>query len=468
MTEVDVRLVVKDPDKAYIAESLWLPKNKLARLASVKSALTLEEVKNNKVVYYKLWEETPDHLVVPREFVKESHYSHYEFPFVDAAPRFFTRTHLGDRIEMRDATQELAWRALDGARGGILNLACGKGKSVLALKKASKLNVPTLIVVNDGVQLSHWKIEIEQHLVLPPGESIGRYAGKELDWKHPICVASIQTLAAHVRDGKIPPGFGEWFGLVFFDEVHHLAAPFFLLTADIVSGQRYGLTATAERLDKLEWIYNYHLGDVFYQDLKQDLEPIVFIQETDVVFDEKVDDILDKRRELNLNKMRSALGANLRSLQIREYCIQEALDEGRKILAVGHSKALLQELHERFPDSALCIAETPKDERIPQVKASRLAFAISRLGIECLNDSALDALFILTPFSSPNDLQQLMGRIQRLHPNKPIPVVVIFDDKNIPKFHDLVRRLRRTLIAKWGIQSNVCVMVVGLPPIPAR
>jgi hypothetical protein len=46
-------------------------------------------------------------------------------------------------------------------------------------------------------------------------------------------------------------------------------------------------------------------------------------------------------------------------------------------------------------------------------------------------------------------------------------VVVIFDDQNIPKFHDLVRRLRRTLIAKWGIQSRVCVMV-ALPPIPNR
>lgn len=467
MTEIGVRLVVKDPDKAYIAESLWLPKNKLARLVSVQKALTLEEVKNNKVVHYKLWEETPNHLVVPREFVKESHYSHYEFPFVDAAPRFFTQTHIEDHIKMRDATQELAWRALDEARGGILNLACGKGKSVLALKKASKLNVPTLIVVNDGVQLSHWKIEIEEHLILPPGESIGAYAGKNLDWQHSICVASIQTLAGHVKEGKLPPGFKEWFGLVFFDEVHHLAAPFFLLSADIVSGQRFGLTATADRLDKLEWIYKYHLGDVFYQDLEQELEPIVYIQETDVIFDSKIDDILDIRGELNLSKMRSALGMNMRSLQIREFCIQEALNEGRKILAVGHGKALLQELHERFPGSALCIGATPQDERIPQVRASRLAFAIAKLGIECLNDSALDALFILTPFSSPNDLQQMIGRVQRIFPGKPTPVVLIFDDKNIPKFHDLVRRLRRTLIAKWGIQSKVYIMP-GLPPTPNK
>lgn len=467
MTEVDVRLVIKDPDKAYIAESLWLPKNKLARLVSVQQALMLEEVKNNKIVYYKLWEETPNHLVVPREFVKESHYSHYEFPFVDAAPRYFTRTHIEDRIEMRDAIQELAWRALDEARGGILNLACGKGKSVLALKKASKLNVPTLIVVNDGVQLNHWKIEIEQHLILPPGEGIGIYASKDLDWQHSICIASIQTLAGHVKNRKLPPEFKEWFGLVFFDEVHHLAAPFFLLTADLISGQRFGLTATADRLDKLEWIYKYHLGDVFYQDLEQELEPVVYIQETDVIFDPKIDDIRDKRGELHLSKMRSALGVNMRSLQIREYCIQEALNKGRKILAVGHSKVLLRELHDRFPGSALCIAETPKEERIPQVKASRLAFAIARLGIECLNDAALDALFILTPFSSPNDLQQMIGRVQRLYLNKPTPVVLIFDDKNIPKFHDLVRQLRRTLIAKWGIQSKVYVMPT-LPLIPNR
>jgi len=96
-----------------------------------------------------------------------------------------------------------------------------------------------------------------------------------------------------------------------------------------------------------------------------------------------------------------------------------------------------------------------------------LAFAIAKLGIECLNDSALDALFILTPFSSPNDLQQLLGRIQRLHPGKPTPIALIFDDMQVIKFHDLVRRLRRTLIGKWGIQSQVCPMP-SLPPTPIR
>jgi superfamily II DNA or RNA helicase len=461
MEETGVRFVIKEPGKAYISNNLWLPKDKLARLSSVQAALSVDEVRGNKVVTYKLWSETPNHLVVPREFIKPDQYPVYEFPFVDVSPLKYPRTHIGDTIECRDEAQLKAWLALDAATGGILNLACGKGKTVLAYKKISKLNVPALIIVNDGVQASHWKLEAEQHLILPPGETIGTYQGKDLDWQHPITIATIQTLAQHVREGKIPPGFREWFGVAVFDEVHHLAAPFFLLSADLVSGQRFGLTATAERLDKLEWIYKHHLGEVFYSDLTQDLEPVVFIQETDVVFDPNVDDIRDKRGELNLSKMRGALGENERSLAIREYCIREALNHGRKILCVSHSKALLYNLHERFPRSVICVSETPQDERIPQVQASQLAFAISKLGTECLNDSALDALFILTPFSSPNDLQQLLGRIQRHHPNKPDPVAVIFDDKWVPKLHNLVSSLRRTLLSKWGIKAKVC----SLPPI---
>jgi superfamily II DNA or RNA helicase len=175
-----------------------------------------------------------------------------------------------------------------------------------------------------------------------------------------------------------------------------------------------------------------------------------------------VDDIRDKLGEINIPKLRSALGVNPRSLEVREHCVREALDHGRKILCVAHSKALLYAMHERFYGSAICVAETPKEDRIPQVRASRLAFAIAKLGIECLNDPALDALFILTPFSSPNDLQQLLGRTQRIYPGKPNPVVIIFDDKGIPKLHGMVKSLRRTLIGKWGIPSKVC----ALPSIP--
>ena len=85
------------------------------------------------------------------------------------------------------------------------------------------------------------------------------------------------------------------------------------------------------------------------------------------------------------------------------------------------------------------------------IRASRIGFAIERLGKECLSDDALDALFILTPLSSANDLQQMIGRVQRPHPNKRQPIVVIFHDKNIERFQAMIHQLKRTLRG-WKIK----------------
>lgn len=433
-------------DRAYVASMLWLPKS-LIRVEAVKNSLQYWGVKKANAVLMKFWDETENHLIVPREFIGPDQYPSFNFPFVDLTPRCFAHTCITDNIQFRDKEQLEAWKHLKQARGGILNLGCGKGKSVLALKKIADLGVPSLIVVNDGVQFEHWRGEITRHLILPLGEKIGEFT----DWKHPITIVTIQTLAARAENGEVPIGFSSWFGSVWFDEVHHLSAPWFVLSAPLVSGMRFGLTATANRLDERQWVYNYHIGGIFYSDLVQPLIPEVYFQETDVVIDEKSREARDKVGEVNVSKLRTALGSDYNSLKIREFCIQEALTAGRKILCISHSKDMLRNLHTRFPSSALVISETTAAERIPMIRESRLGFAIERLGKECLSDDALDALFILTPLSSPNDLQQMIGRVQRPHPTKQLPIVVIFNDKNIERFRGMIFKLKKTL-REWKIK----------------
>lgn len=457
---MDDLLVEKRPDRAYVSTMLWLPKA-LIRWEAVCNALQYWEVKGGEAVLTKFWSETDTHIVVPREFVSVDQYPNYGFPFVDMTPRRFAHCRLQDHIKWRNDEQEKAWNALAEARGGILNLACGKGKSVLALKKIVQLNVPALIVVNDGVQFHHWKGEIEAHLELPPGEKIGSYWGAEDDWKRPITIATIQTLARRSMDGDLPEGFSSWFGSVWFDEVHHLAAPWFVRAAPLVSGMRFGLTATADRADQRQWVYNYHLGGIFYTDLKQPLIPTVYFQETDVIVNEESSEARDKLGEVNVSRLRTVLASHPRSLQVREFCIREALAAKRKVLCIAHSKDMLRALHARFPDSALVISETPAAQRVPMVRESQLAFCIEKLGKECLSDNALDALFILTPMSSPNDLQQMIGRVQRPHDTKQHPIVIILNDKHIDRFVGMIMKLRR-ILKQWKIPA----LDLPLPTIP--
>ncbi len=439
-----ISLVVKRPDAAYVSNMLWLPKQ-LVRVDAVKASLQYWSAKKGDPVLVTFWDETEDHLIVPREFISPDQYRNYGFPFIDITPHRFARSHIGDNITMRNHEQARAWEHLSTARGGILNLACGKGKTVLALKKISELNVPSLIVVNNGVQLSHWAGEIKRFISLPAGEKIGFFQGAQEDWKRPITIATIQTLAKKASTNSLPVGFGAWFGSVWFDEVHHLSAPWFAKAAPLVQGLRFGLTATANRLDQKQWVYNYHLGGIFYTDLEQPMIPDVYFQETDVVIDENSAEARDKAGEVSVPRLRSLLGENERSLQIREFCVREALDAGRKILCLSHSKDMLFSLSSRFQGSACVTGDTPNERRISDVVESRIAFAIDDLGTECLSDSALDALFILTPLSSPNDLQQMIGRVQRTHPNKMPPMVMIFDDINIGRFRGMIYQLKQHL-----------------------
>jgi superfamily II DNA or RNA helicase len=439
-----ISLVVKRPDAAYVSNMLWLPKE-LVRVDAVKASLQYWDVKKGSPVLMTFWEETENHLVIPREFISTDQYRNYGFPFYDLTPRHFARSGIESKISLRNQEQVTAWESLREARGGILNLACGKGKTVLALKRIADLGVPSLIVVNNGVQLAHWKGEIERFLELPAGEKIGLFQGKNEDWKRPITIATIQTLSKKAEDGTLPAGFGAWFGSVWFDEVHHLSAPWFAKAAPLVSGLRFGLTATANRLDQRQWVYNYHLGGIFYTDLEQPLIPEVFFQQTNVVIDENSKEARDKAGNPSIPRLRSLLGEDELSLRVREFCVREALDAGRKILCLSHSKQMLLNLSERFPGSACVTGDTPNERRISDVVESRLAFAIDELGTECLSDSALDALFILTPLSSPNDLQQMLGRVQRIHPNKKPPIVIILDDKNIEGFRGLIYQLKAHL-----------------------
>jgi len=449
----DLRLVIREPDKAYVSDMLWLPKSRVAEVA-IKQSLEYWDVERGQAVMRRLWEDSRHHILCPREFLKPAQYAQFPFPFIDLGPKRFQKTNIWVKNEPRDDDQLKAWKALEACQGGILNLACGKGKTFLSLKKAEQLGCPTLIVVHNSYLMNQWLNEaIPQHVELPVGEKVGIIQGDEFDWRRPLVVAMIHTLAARAEEGKIPEGFRDWFGHVIYDEVHHLSAPVFVTTASLVQGVRLGLTATDLRADGTDFIYKFHIGDVFYTDLAQKLVPRIYFQQTPVYVDLKAPEVRDTRGEVNISKLRTFIGDHDISNNFRAKCIREALDQGRKILAVSHSKNQLKNLHEMFPDSGLIIRETDPQERSAIVRKSRVTFAIASLGFEGLDDPSLDTVFVLLPFAQPGDLQQVMGRVQREKEGKGQPVMVIFDDKLVKPFHYLCNKMRSSM-KEWDKHSK--------------
>jgi superfamily II DNA or RNA helicase len=457
-------LVPKESGKAYIANQLWLPKRGI-RVGPVQKALEFQvpgKDEEGKAVQVdlRLWSESRNHLIVPREFLHTEDYPNYTFPFIDLRPQF-PEVDFEDLVVPRDEEQQLAADALELNDNGMLVLACGKGKTKLAQKWIARQRTPALVIVPDGGILSQWQESIygdgEKKL---PGlrfnGTMGLIQGQTFDWQHPVTLALVTTLALRIKEGKVPEEMFRFFGSVVYDEVHRIGAPFFSLTAPPFYGNRLGLTATWKREDGLDPIYRFHIGEPFYADLKQQLIPRIYFEQTPIIFNfssTKLDKVL------NIPMLRSMLGKDPNGNIYRYWAIKDALSHGRKILCLSHSKAQLKLLHACFPGSGLILGATPKAERMSILRNSQVCFAISKLGSEGVDDDALDTLFWLTPFRSKIALQQSMGRIQRSHPTKLPPVMVVFEDVLVNPLKGLCRKLRQNL-KEWGFT------VETVPPQP--
>jgi superfamily II DNA or RNA helicase len=220
------RYTIKDPDKAYISNNVLLPKSRV-NVQVIKAALRFvlnEEVEvldpdTQELTGYQsrvlnLWDETDNHIIIPREFLQTDQYSEFPCEFVQVPRPVFEEVDFTDNIILRDEEQIRAFNDLLYNDSGVLNLSCGKGKTILALKAVAVLGVPAIVVVNSTALLEQWKEEIATHLGI---HDIGVVQGTVGDWRnHKIVVAMIHTLSN--KSKSWPSEFRKRFGLVIYDE----------------------------------------------------------------------------------------------------------------------------------------------------------------------------------------------------------------------------------------------------------
>lgn len=431
-----------DPEIAYLGTDLFLPKM-YVHMPSVENALSFWVESRDETdggYFLRQYVEFEHHVMVPRYFIKPEDYDDLEYPVVDIRPpkRRAEFRSLIDPAEVRKRNQEDIQDAFRAASSGTLNLACGKGKTVMALDKVAQTQTPTVIVLNNTGILEQWDQEIRRFLDFD-GE-IGRIQGSSLQYgpQYPICLAMIQTLAQKTW----PDDFCRWFGLAIFDEAHHVSAPVFSRAANLFYGDRFALTATPNRLDGNERIYQYHLGEIFYKDLTQDLVPMVYFLRTGTALPKGRDgktlksvlqQICPKRAkkvEANIHHglLCQWLGAHSARNDLILQEVKRARDKGRQVLALSHSKDHVNLLHGLYPGSGLLTGDTKQRQILSQLHDNDVVFATVGKAREGLDKPSLDTLFLLTPFRNPNDYQQMTGRILRQRDRKNDPVIVLLED----------------------------------------
>jgi superfamily II DNA or RNA helicase len=170
---------------------------------------------------------------------------------------FEAKLDLEPRPYQREAVD--AWLRANGR--GIVVLPTGAGKTVVAYHAMAQLGVRTLVVVPTIELLRQWRAGIRERLGVAE-ENVGAIGGGERT-AGPITVITYDSAAMPRRrlDG---------YGLLVFDEVHHLpAASYRAIAKKSTAPWRLGLSATLQRADGL------HL------DLEQLIGPVVFERDTE-------------------------------------------------------------------------------------------------------------------------------------------------------------------------------------------
>src|SRR5579885_343233 len=139
------------------------------------------------------------------------------------------------------------WRS--GGRGVVV-LPTGTGKTHLAVLAISKVGRPTLVITPTLDLLNQWYGE----LLVAFDVEVGLLGGGYYDLR-PLTVTTYDSAYIHLER------WGDRFGLLVFDECHHLPGPTYLSTAvGSLAPFRLGLTATPERADGAEALLP-ELGD---------------------------------------------------------------------------------------------------------------------------------------------------------------------------------------------------------------
>ncbi len=126
----------------------------------------------------------------------------------------------------------------EGGRG-IVVLPTGTGKTFLALMAMTRVARDTCIVVPTLDLMSQWVTVLRGRFDLP----VGMVGGGEHDLQ-PITVITYDSAARKVDR------LGDRFGMLIFDECHHLGGPIYQAIAEqSLAPFRMGLTATRERPD---------------------------------------------------------------------------------------------------------------------------------------------------------------------------------------------------------------------------
>jgi superfamily II DNA or RNA helicase len=395
-----------------------IEKSKLTNLTQVKALLTVKPyipsvfVKPQYVTSYKVYTETATHIYLPKHFGIEKF-----GPVAEAKQPVKTDAAFWEfKGAIRDSQKEVVGAYLcPDPRDGIISLQTGGGKTVCALYIASKIQVPTIVLVHNTFLRDQWIDRIGSFL---PAARIGSIQGDKIDVEDKdIVVSMLQSVALKDYDMSV----FEKFGFVIVDECHHIASEAFSRAIPkLTCKHMLGLSATPERKDKLMHVINWFLGPILYQSNTADkIDTGVSVEVYEFNTDnEDFNTIIYNNSgvmftSLMVNKL---VEFEARNAFINEI-IQDVYEIGtRQILVltdrVEHTETLFKNLPPEIRERACILGrKVSSKDRAEFCASKRILIATYQMCKEGFDVATLNTLVIATPRP---DVDQIVGRIMRV------------------------------------------------------
>lgn len=300
--------------------------------------------------------------------------------------------------------------------GGLLELPCGFGKTVIALNILSRIKKKTLIIVHKEFLVSQWIERIEQFL---PNVTIGKIQGKVMEIDADIVICMLQSIA--MKD--YPIDMFKSFGLTIIDECHHMSAEVFSNALfKIVTKKMLGLSATMTRKDGLSCVFKMFIGPVLIKKKRKENKNVVIQVERFKTTSEEYNNVeINYNGRVNYSKMISKLCGSEERTEFILKKLQEIFSQDKQILILGQYKSLLVSLYKKIEELNFATigyymgGMKQKDLKLSEEK--QIIIATYSMAEEALDIKSLNTLLMVTPKS---DIIQSVGRVMRNPNSKPL------------------------------------------------
>ena len=484
-----VRIVLAD--RIYIDSSGMSNKTKrqLRRMATFSNkqyfqnqAMDMPNYDESRFIY--LGSDEGKYIVLPRglreEILKKFDNAGISYKIEDKRTQG-RELNISFKGELRESQIPAAETMLENETG-ILHAATAFGKTVVCCDMIARRGISTLILVDRADLMNQWIKRLDEFLDID--EELPEYQTKtgrtrkrksligNLQGAHDTLTGIVDV--AMIRSLKKKDGFHPMlkeYAQVYFDECHHAASESAIeVLQEINAKYVYGVTATPKRGDGKEKINEFLLGPIRYRFTakdraeEQNIDHLVYPRFTRTV----------KPHHLSKTPYGNDAYELIRNNDVRdEQIIRDVADcvqAGRTPVVltkyVDHANKLSERLKKYADRLILLTGANGTKVRRAQVKElnevddsdSLILVGTGSLLGEGFDFPRLDTLFMATPVSGENVVEQYVGRLNRDYDGKENVIVYDYVDSHIPKF-DKMYAARLKAYKKIGYE--LCVNMDG-------